>query len=139
MRENTVISDRVPIRGVYLKDRSAGGWRSGSAGAQRSDGGGGTFHCVHAVRVFSTSRATTFRACPWSPVFAERSLPDCSGRCSLRRSHTFWLLRGRRARGRFVPAKYEIRSAGDHIPKKSRSSNPRWPPPDHHDADLFFR
>ena len=55
--------------GIKLKDRSAGGWRSGSAGAQRSDGGGVTFHFVLAVHVLSTSRATNFRVRPWSLVF----------------------------------------------------------------------
>jgi hypothetical protein len=34
MRENPVIADRVPIRGVKLKGCSAGGWRSGM---QRSE------------------------------------------------------------------------------------------------------
>jgi len=34
MQENPVISDRVPGRGEKLKDRSAGGWRSG---LQRSE------------------------------------------------------------------------------------------------------
>ena len=29
MQENPVISDWVPFRGEALKDRSAGGWRSG--------------------------------------------------------------------------------------------------------------
>src|SRR6266852_6944 len=125
--------------GINLKDRSAGGWRSGSAGAQRSDGGGVTLHFVLAVHVFSTSRATTFRVRPWLLVFSEQSLPDCWGLYSLRWSHTFWLLRDRRARGKYAPAEYETRSAGDYIPKKSRSSKPRWRPLDHHDADLFFR